>query len=225
MEKIENLRKTIKNNLIKYRKSAGLTQVQLAEKLGYSDKSVSKWEREEGVPDIYILKEIADLYGVTVNDLISENSYQTKTKDKIKKILSQRNKFIISALVAVALWSIATALYVILDIFGVASRNLLVNIYIYCIPITCLILLVFNSIWGKKYLNLIFISGLIWTMTLSIYVTFPIEKLSELFIIPIPLQILTILGFLFGKNKEIKEKYTSLHLIAYTSSFFNHSID
>jgi len=205
MEKIENLRKTIKNNLIKYRKSAGLTQVQLAEKLGYSDKSVSKWEREEGVPDIYILKEIADLYGVTVNDLISENSYQTKTKDKIKKILSQRNKFIISALVAVALWSIATALYVILDIFGVASRNLLVNIYIYCIPITCLILLVFNSIWGKKYLNLIFISGLIWTMTLSIYVTFPIEKLSELFIIPIPLQILTILGFLFGKNKEIKQ--------------------
>ena len=71
MEKIENLKTIIKENLIKYRKSAGLTQAQLAAKLGYSDKTISKWEREEGVPDIYILKEIADLYGVTVNDLIT----------------------------------------------------------------------------------------------------------------------------------------------------------
>jgi transcriptional regulator with XRE-family HTH domain len=71
MEKIENLKSIITSNLIKYRKQAGLTQAQLASKLGYSDKTVSKWEREEGVPDIYILKEIADLYGVTVNDLIS----------------------------------------------------------------------------------------------------------------------------------------------------------
>ena len=83
MEKIENLRRIIKNNLIKYRKAAGLTQVQLAEKLGYSDKSVSKWEREEGVPDIYILKEIADLYGITVNDLISENQNKEKPKGKM----------------------------------------------------------------------------------------------------------------------------------------------
>ena len=94
MEKIENLRKTIKDNLIKYRKAAGLTQVQLAQKLGYSDKSVSKWEREEGVPDIYILKEIADLYGVTVNDLIGDGNVIPKRKktDKIKTILSERNK-------------------------------------------------------------------------------------------------------------------------------------
>ena len=205
MEKIENLKKTIKNNLIKYRKAAGLTQVQLAQKLGYSDKSVSKWEREEGVPDIYILKEIADLYGITVNDLISEQpTIKEKAKDKIKTILSQRNKIIISLLAAAAIWAIATTLYVILHVFTNIDTKQLENIYVYSIPVTCIVFLVFNSIWGKKYLNFIFISGFIWTLVLSLYVTFTaIDKISELFIIAIPLQILVVLCFLFGKNKKV----------------------
>ena len=205
MEKIENLKKTIKNNLIKYRKAAGLTQVQLDQKLGYSDKSVSKWEREEGVPDIYILKEIADLYGITVNDLISEQpTIKEKAKDKIKTILSQRNKIIISLLAAAAIWAIATTLYVILHVFTNIDTKQLENIYVYSIPVTCIVFLVFNSIWGKKYLNFIFISGFIWTLVLSLYVTFTaIDKISELFIIAIPLQILVVLCFLFGKNKKV----------------------
>lgn len=204
MEKIENLRRIIKNNLIKYRKFSGLTQVQLAEKLGYSDKSVSKWEREEGVPDIYILKEIADLYGITVNDLISENQKVNK-ESKIKTILSGRNKIIISLLAAGVVWAIAVMIYVIIDLVAPNTMDKMDNIYIYAIPISCIILIVFNSIWGKKIFNLFLISILIWTFTLSLYVSFPIENISELFIIPIPLQILTILSFLFGKNKQIKQ--------------------
>ena len=97
MEKIENLKSIITSNLIKYRKQAGLTQAQLASKLGYSDKTVSKWEREEGVPDIYILKQIADLYGITVNDLISQApSLGEKIKEKTTKFLTWRNKLIIT---------------------------------------------------------------------------------------------------------------------------------
>ena len=96
MEKIENLKTIIKENLIRYRKNAGLTQAQLANKLGYSDKTISKWEREEGVPDIYILKEIADLYGVTVNDLITPApTLISKIKNKVK--ISKRNKIIMAS--------------------------------------------------------------------------------------------------------------------------------
>ena len=114
MEKIENLKRNIKNNLIKYRKENGLTQLQLAQKLGYSDKTISKWEREEGVPDIYILKEIADLYGITVNDLISEETIKSE-KNIIPK-LSRRNKIIISLLSAGLVWLVATTINVILDL-------------------------------------------------------------------------------------------------------------
>ena len=165
---------------------------------------MSKWEREEGVPDIYILKEIADLYGVTVNDLISENHKENR-KEKIKKILSGRNKTLISLLAACAVWAIAVIIYVILDLVSPNTMEKMDNIYIYAIPISCIILIIFNSIWGKKIFNLFLVSALIWTFVLSLYVSLSIKNVWELFLIPIPLQILTILAFLFGKNKEIKQ--------------------
>lgn len=202
MEKIENLKKTIRNNLIKYRKAAGLTQLQLAQKLGYSDKTVSKWEREEGVPDIYILKEIADLYKITVNDLITDEKQTEKKDKKLLPKISKRNKILISLLSAGLVWAIATTLYVILDLALPNITAHLTNIYIYAIPISCIVLLVFNCIWGKPYINAILISALIWTFTLSLYVSLPIINIAKLFIIPIPLQILTILWSFLDKKKK-----------------------
>ena len=158
MEKIENLKSIITSNLIKYRKQAGLTQAQLASKLGYSDKTVSKWEREEGVPDIYILKEIADLYGVTVNDLISPTP---KLGDKIKetatKFLSNKNKTLISLLAIGLVWFVAVTTSVILDLsIPNIEQVLLGNIYVYAIPASCIVAIVFNAIptpapmYGRK---------------------------------------------------------------------------
>ena len=201
MEKIENLKTIIKENLIKYRKSAGLTQAQLASKLGYSDKTISKWEREEGVPDIYILKEIADLYGVTVNDLITPApTLIDKIKDKVKVKMSRKNKIIISLLAAGLVWLVATTLNVSLDIAHIDWK--LSNIFIYAIPLTCVVLIVFNSIWGKRWINLILISALIWTFTLSLYVSLEISSIAKLFFIPIPLQVLVILFYLLDKKKK-----------------------
>ena len=79
----EEFNKTVADNLILYRKNSGLTQLALAEKLNYSDKAVSKWERGENLPDVYVLKQIADLYGVTVNDLITPRK---KVKQPVKKM-------------------------------------------------------------------------------------------------------------------------------------------
>ena len=206
MEKIENLKRIIKTNLIKYRKAAGLTQAQLADKLGYSDKSVSKWEREEGVPDIYILKEIADLYGITVNDLISENPSIFKKEIRFLSKISRRNKILISLLSAGLVWAIATTIYVVLDLALPNIESYLTNIYIYAIPASCIVLIVFNSIWGKKYINLLLISALIWTFTLSLFVSLPIKNIGKLFIIPIPLQILTLLWFMMERKNKTSQQ-------------------
>ena len=62
----ERLKKNIAKNLSSLRKSAGLTQAELGEKLTYSDKSISKWERGDGLPDLLVLDKLAELYGVTV---------------------------------------------------------------------------------------------------------------------------------------------------------------
>ena len=210
MEKIENLKSIITSNLIKYRKQAGLTQAQLASKLGYSDKTVSKWEREEGVPDIYILKQIADLYNITVNDLISSSpvTIGEKIKEKTTKFLTGRNKLLITLLAIGIVWFVAVITYVILDLaIPDISGALLANVYVYAIPISCIVAIVFNSLWGKKRINFILVSALIWTTTLSLFLTLKdyLDKISELFIIAIPLQVLTILFFLLEKRKHIKE--------------------
>lgn len=73
---MEELKKIIAKNLVTYRKQAHFTQAELAEKLGYSDKNVSKWERAEGVPDVLVLHQLAEMYGVTVNDFFVDRTAQ-----------------------------------------------------------------------------------------------------------------------------------------------------
>ena len=71
-------------NLIKYRKLHGLTQAKLAECISYSNKSVSKWERAEGTPDVYVLLKISDIYGVTLSELVGQTGTSRETAGKLK---------------------------------------------------------------------------------------------------------------------------------------------
>ena len=121
----------------------------------------------------------------------------------MKKILA-----IITLLSIGLVWFIATTTYVILHLsIPNVQDAILSNIFIYAIPLSSIVGIVFNSIWGKWRINLILVSVLIWTTTLSLYVSLNeyIDRLSELFIIAIPLQVLTILFFLLEKRKKIKE--------------------
>ncbi len=77
MGNIREINERIAKNLIHYRKATGLTQAELAEKINYSDKSVSKWESGNGIPDVYILLELAGLYGITLNDLVCDGEPKT----------------------------------------------------------------------------------------------------------------------------------------------------
>ena len=115
---MEDLKKIIAKNLVTYRKQAHMTQAELAEKVGYSDKNVSKWERAEGVPDMLVLHELAELYGVTVNDFFVDHTIEQSSQvvdeplpeldiqpPKAKKSSHNASKIVIailSALLAVA---------------------------------------------------------------------------------------------------------------------------
>lgn len=68
---MDDINKIIGKNLLKLRKSAKLTQMELAEKFNYSDKSISKWENGESLPSVEILHELSTFYGTTLNDLQS----------------------------------------------------------------------------------------------------------------------------------------------------------
>lgn len=78
----------VADNLIYYRKLNNLTQLELSEKLNYSDKSISKWERKEGLPDLYTLYLIADLYGITIDQLLEERKEPPKVqKPKLRTLI------------------------------------------------------------------------------------------------------------------------------------------
>lgn len=64
----------ISKNIKELRVASGMKQSELGEKIAYSDKTISKWENGSSVPDIVALGAVADLFGITVDDLIRENA-------------------------------------------------------------------------------------------------------------------------------------------------------
>ena len=65
----EKLKIQIGTNISAFRRQCGMTQAELAERLNYTDKAVSKWERGESMPDVTTLVQLADLFGVSLDDL------------------------------------------------------------------------------------------------------------------------------------------------------------
>lgn len=204
MQNIEEFKKIVADNLIKYRKASNLTQLELAEKINYSDKAVSKWERGESIPDALVLKEIADIYSINVDDLLTKNKENSKQKVPFSIKRAFKNKHtLITLLSAGIVWLIACIVFVSLIIFKAGDRAYLT--FIYAVPVSSIVCLVFSSIWSKKWVSGIFATLIIWGTFLSIYLTFDSANLWIIFIIAIPLQILTVLWFwLMKEAKKIK---------------------
>lgn len=189
-----DLKSVIAANIIHFRKSMNWTQAELAQKLNYTDKAVSKWERAESTPDVVVLKDMADLFQVPVNFLFEDGHPKDRPHfaNLIKK-LKKRNRIIIALVSAAGIFFVTTVLYVISGLFSVTICQPSWMLYIYSIPLAITVLLVFNSIWGKPKVNLIIISGLIWTILLAIYLSFHASNIGLVFIIGIPAQIIVVL--------------------------------
>ena len=185
------LRQTIANNLLYYRKKANLTQFEVAEKLNYSDKSVSKWERAEGVPDIYILCRLAEFYKISVSSLVT---------DSPKKPLPnfEGKKDIVALLSAGIVWLVAVVVFVLMGIFFPEIKRTWLA-FIYAVPLSLIVLIVFNNLWKRHIVSFILVSLLIWGIILSLYLSFSLNNIWLLFFIGIPLQILTLLWYLLKK--------------------------
>lgn len=72
------------NSLFDARKKKGLSQEEVAEKLGVSRQTISKWETEETVPDIYQAKKLAKIYGLSLDELIDADLDQKEIEEVIK---------------------------------------------------------------------------------------------------------------------------------------------
>ena len=205
---MEDLKPIIAKNIIDLRRTADITQAQLAEKLNYSDKAVSKWERGEAIPSVTTLKEIADLFGVTVDYLISA---EHETENQIKREFSERqrrNHLIITLLSTTIVWLISTIIYVSISLSTEFRLSKAWLVFVFAVPISCVIALVFNSIWGKKKRNFLIISLLLWTALISFCLVLFLSLQKAYFwlvlAIGVPSQIMILLssGLKFRRNRD-----------------------
>lgn len=195
-------KKTVAENIAHYRKAAGMTQGALAQKINYTDKSVSKWERADGLPDAYVLNEIADIFGITLNDLVSAEKAPGTAK-AVKK-LSVKKK-IIPFLSAGLVWLVAAVLYVAAEMFNLGEYFRTWLIFMYAIPISFIVLTVFFCIWRGNGYRCVAVSGIIWGVFACAKLVIPTEKANLLVIVAAIMQVLTILWFYMMHHSRIQK--------------------
>lgn len=197
---MDELKIVFASNLIKLRTQAGMTQAELGEKLHYSDKSVSKWERGESVPDAYVLKCIGEMFGVSVDYLISSHDQWEKPQNPGEKTEVYSRMFITLAVIA-GIWTLTVLEFVIAWILGYAHWIS----FVAAVPVSLITLLVLNSVWFKGKNNMYIVMGLVLCIVALIYFSLFEYNFWELFLIAIPAEIVVILSFQIGKKRRRKK--------------------
>lgn len=160
---MEDIKLIIAKNITALRQNAKLTQIELAERLNYSDKAVSKWERAESLPDITVLKAIADMFQVPLDYLVRENPEMPVLQEEPEQApIKKRNRKVITVLSILLVWLVAAVVFMILDMVEIRGK-LHFLAFAYAVPVSMIVWLVMNSIWFSRRRNYLIISLLMWT--------------------------------------------------------------
>ena len=185
---MEDYKKIIGNNISELRKINKLTQSELAEKLNYSDKAISRWERGDTMPSIEVLCQICDLFNVDLRYLVSKEDIKEKQKFSSKKLIS--NKVTIALLAISLVWLVATCIYVY---SGLSTKADLWIIFLWAVPVSAILGDVFNIIWGERKYSIITRSVFIWSLLTCFYVQFLHLNIWLIFLLGIPMEVCVIL--------------------------------
>ena len=205
---MDDLRLIIAKNISELRRAAEMTQFELAERLNYSDKAVSKWERGESVPDIAVLKNIADIFSVTV-DYLLEEAHAKKRFDKPQNKIRIANRGFITGMSIALVWLVALIAFVTGDMFREQISGYHWLSFLWAVPITFIVWLVLNSVWFNKRRNFLIISFLMWTSLAAIHVSLIVLfniNVRFIYLLGIPGQIIILFwSFIRSKNGTVKK--------------------
>ena len=182
---MEDTKVIFASNLIKLRNAAGLTQAELAEKINYSDKSISKWERAEAMPDLSVAKSLASLFGVTVDFMVNSHD-DWKPKEDERKFSTT----MVTLVSIIGIWTLALLLFVIFWILGSAIWMF----FIAAIPVSLITLLVLNSVWNKKRLNVLIIALLVLSIFFLIYMALLKYNPWQILLVAVPAELVVYLS-------------------------------
>ncbi len=202
---MKDVRPIISKNLAKLRKDKGLTQAELAERLNYSDKAVSRWEHGDTLPDVNVLYELCEFYGITLNDLTSEECYIEEAKQKKREI--QEMKVWRCILAGSIIWLLATVVFMYMLAMDIGDNMWI--LFIIAAPISVL----FFCIYGKGLLNnltlFILSSCIMWLTLVAFYLSILVFlgfNFWHIFIVGVPVEVIIFLTFKMRGLPKLKEK-------------------
>ena len=189
----EELTVTFASNLVRLRQHAGMKQSDLAAKLNYSDKSISKWERAEALPDVIVIKKIADIFSVSVDFLLT--SHDEWSAPKINKANKEFNTWMI---IGVAMFGIITFTCLLFVIFWMRGK-LYWEILLASIPVALITLLVLNTLWNDQKNNVYIVMALVFGIFILMYYLLRQYTPWQLIFVLIPSEIVVYLSFQIKK--------------------------
>jgi transcriptional regulator with XRE-family HTH domain len=210
MLQLNELKLVSASNIIRLRTEAGLTQAELGAKLNYSDKTISKWERGEAIPDAFVLTELAEMFGVTVDYLLTshdaleapqEEEPEKKTEPESTEITYSVE--VMMALIFLSIWTAALLAFVVL---WLAAGIIWPRIFAIALPVSLLVLLILMSVFKKTKSLQYVIAAFVFSIFVMLYFLIPDYKPWQLFLISVPAVAIVFLACNMQKKPQKTKK-------------------
>ena len=187
---LSELKLVTASNIIKLRTGRGLTQAELGAMLNYSDKTISKWERGEAIPDAYVLTQIAEIFGVTVDSLLSTETHWQPPEPEKKPELSYSSDVII-AIAVIGVWTLALTAFVALWLAHIICWQ----IFVVTLPVSILTYLVLICKFHQtKYLQFV-VALFVLSLFVMVYLLFFHANPWQIYLIAILAEVIVFLSF------------------------------
>lgn len=167
---MEDIKSIVAKNIAELRLLNNMTQLELAQKLNYSDKTISKWERGDSIPDVAVLTEIADMFGVTL-DYMVRSEHNAENTSSTEAMRHRYNRLAITGVAQGLVWFIAIFAFILTSLIAKGTTFQWLY-FVYSVPISFILLLVLNSIWFNVRNNYIIVSLLMWSILSSVHISF-----------------------------------------------------
>ena len=191
---LDELKLVSASNIIKLRTGAGLTQAELGARLNYSDKTISKWERGEAIPDAYVLTQLAEMFGVTVDYLLSSHDAWEAPADSDSESEEPTapddapgtQAYSVEVIMALTVESIWTACIIAFVVLWLAAGVIWWRIFAIALPVSLLVLMILMCVFKKEKSLQFVIAAFVFSIFVMLYFLIPNYKPWQLFIISVP---------------------------------------
>lgn len=189
---MKDVKPIVAENLAALRKKRGMTQAELAERLDYSDKAISRWEHGDTLPDMNVLCELCEFYGITLDYLTEKHDAEEEQITVSKAQKGNETKIAMCALAVSIVWLLATVVFVYSNLINGASYW---KAFVWAVPASCFVILRMTRTYRNSIFSIGISSALIWTLLAAIYVQFLKYNIWLIFVTGIPAQVIIYLWY------------------------------